>query len=173
MLSDIFIPAAFEKTINVNNAHKFNCKLVVEAANGPTTEAAEAILKEKGVKFLPDILCSAGGVTVSYFEWLKNLEHVRWGRLLRKWEEKSKKNLLDVVQKATGGEEKRYNSAKKELLEGATERDIVYGGLEEVISSATKELLVYAEKYDTDLRTAAYILSITRVNDYYLSSGLI
>ncbi len=85
-LSDIFIPAAFEKSINAKNAHKFNCKLIVEAANGPTTEAAEKILTERGIKFLPDVLCNAGGVTVSYFEWLKNIEHVRWGRLFRKWE---------------------------------------------------------------------------------------
>ena len=84
-LSDIFIPAAFEKSINAKNAHKFNCKLIVEAANGPTTEAAEKILTERGIKFLPDVLCNAGGVTVSYFEWLKNIEHVRWGRLFRKW----------------------------------------------------------------------------------------
>lgn len=77
------------------------------------------------------------------------------------------------MQKATNGDEKKYNLAKKELLEGATERDIVYAGLEEVISSATKDLLAVSEKYDTDLRTAAYILGITRVNDYYLSSGLI
>ncbi len=82
--SDIFIPAAFEKSVNRNNANKFNCKLIVEAANGPTTIEAEKILLSRGVKFLPDILCNAGGVTVSYFEWLKNIDHVRWGRLLRK-----------------------------------------------------------------------------------------
>lgn len=81
--------------------------------------------------------------------------------------------MLDVVQKATGGADKKYNSAKKELLEGATERDIVYGGLEEVISSATQDLIRISEEYNTDLRTAAYILGITRVNDYYLSSGLV
>ena len=100
--SDIFIPAAFEKSINSNNADKFQCKLIVEPANGPTTQAAGKILLSKGVKFLPDVLCNAGGVTVSYFEWLKNLDHVRPGRLSRKWEEKSKKNLIDVILKAAG-----------------------------------------------------------------------
>ena len=84
IFSDIFIPAAFEQAINKNNAHKFQCKLIIEAANGPTTRTAEEILLSKGVSFLPDVLCNGGGVTVSYFEWLKNIEHVRWGRLLRK-----------------------------------------------------------------------------------------
>lgn len=84
LFSDIFIPAAFEQSININNADNFKCKLVVEAANGPTTMKGEEILLKKGVSFLPDVLCNGGGVTVSYFEWLKNIEHVRWGRLLRK-----------------------------------------------------------------------------------------
>jgi len=84
LLSDIFIPAAFEQSVNTNNAEKFNCKLIIEAANGPTTRGAEEILLRRGVSFLPDVLCNGGGVTVSYFEWLKNIEHVRWGRLLRK-----------------------------------------------------------------------------------------
>ncbi len=83
---DFFIPAALEKAINVNNAAKFQAKLIVEAANGPTTMEGEKILLEKGVQFLPDILCNAGGVTVSYFEWLKNLDHVRPGRMQRRWE---------------------------------------------------------------------------------------
>lgn len=82
---DFFIPAALEKSINVNNADKFKAKLIVEAANGPTTLEGEEILLKKGVQFLPDILCNAGGVTVSYFEWLKNLDHVRPGRMTRKW----------------------------------------------------------------------------------------
>ena len=87
---------------------------------------------------------------MSYFEWLKNLDHVRWGRLFRKWEEKSKKNLLEVVQKATGGDEKKYDKARKKLLEGATERDIVYGGLEEIISTATSEVIEISKKLRKD-----------------------
>ena len=152
---------------------RFNCRLVVEAANGPTTVAGEEILRAKGIQFLPDILVNAGGVTVSYFEWLKNLDQVRWGRLFRKWEEKSKKNLLEVVQKATGGDEKKYDKARKKLLEGATERDIVYGGLEEIISTATSEVIEISNQYGVDLRTGAYILAITRLNEYYLGSGLV
>lgn len=80
------MPAAFEKTINISNADKFNAKLIVQAANGPTTLEAERIMLQKGHQFLPDVLCNAGGVTVSYFEWLKNLDHVRPGRMQRKWE---------------------------------------------------------------------------------------
>lgn len=98
---DFFIPAALEKAINVNNANKFQTKLIVEAANGPTTLEGEEILINKGIYFLPDILCNAGGVTVSYFEWLKNLDHVRPGRMQRKWEEKTKDNLINVIQQAT------------------------------------------------------------------------
>ena len=85
IFSDFFIPAAMEKAINKNNAHKFSAKLIVEAANGPTTMEAEQIMLSKGHHFLPDILCNAGGVTVSYFEWLKNIDHVRPGRMQRKW----------------------------------------------------------------------------------------
>jgi glutamate dehydrogenase (NAD(P)+) len=128
LLSDFFIPAAFERSININNAHRFETKLIVEAANGPTTMEGERVLINKGIQFLPDILCNAGGVTVSYFEWLKNLDHVRPGRMQRKWEEKTKKNLLDVIVKATGLPEERFD--RKALLEGATELDIVYAGLE-------------------------------------------
>ena len=84
------------------NSYKFETKLIVEAANGPTTMDGEKILLDKGAHFLPDVLCNGGGVTVSYFEWVKNLDHARPGRMYRKWEEKAKKNLLEIVSDATG-----------------------------------------------------------------------
>lgn len=83
--------------MNKNNAGKFNCKIIAEAANGPTTMAAEKILLSKGIVFLPDILLNAGGVTVSYFEWLTNLDHIRPGRMTRRWEERSKYKLLEAI----------------------------------------------------------------------------
>lgn len=125
LLSDIFIPAALEMSINGNNAARFECKVVVEAANGPTTIEGEKICLAKGIRFLPDVLCNAGGVAVSYFEWLKNLEHVRPGRMQRKWEEKTKHNLIEVISSATG-----TKIDESLLLKGATEKDIVHAGIE-------------------------------------------
>ena len=119
-------------SINKNNAHRFECSIVVEAANGPTTIEGERICTAKGIKFLPDVLCNAGGVSVSYFEWLTNLEHVVPGRMQRKWEEKTKLNLLEVITQATGIE-----VDKSVLLEGAVEKDIVLAGIEEVLTQAT------------------------------------
>lgn len=119
-------------SINKYNAHRFECKIVVEAANGPTTMEGEKICTAKGIRFLPDVLLNAGGVTVSYFEWLKNLEHVIPGRMQRKWEEKTKQNLLEVISQATG-----IQVDQSLLLAGASEKDIVLAGIEEVMTQAT------------------------------------
>lgn len=94
---DLLVPAAFEKAINKDNADQIKCRIVVEAANGPTTIKGEEILISKGISLIPDIMANAGGVTVSYFEWLKNLDHTRPGRLTKKWEERSKRNIIKVV----------------------------------------------------------------------------
>lgn len=167
------MPAAFEKTINMNNADKFQTKLIVEAANGPTTLAAEEKLLSKGVKFLPDILCNAGGVTASYFEWLKNLDHVRPGRLSRKWEEKSKRNMLEVIQRALkGSAEFDLDRTVSLLLEGATEYDIVKSGLEEIMCSSTNEVIITSLKNKVDLRTAAYLNAIRRLHDFFELAGI-
>ncbi len=123
---------------------------------------AEKILLSKGVKFLPDVLCNAGGVTVSYLEWLKNLDHVRPGRMQRKWEEKTRENLLEVILEATGMSPDQVD--KKLLLEGAKERDIIYAGLEEVMSSATNEVINTAREKKLDLRMAAYVNGIRKIH---------
>jgi glutamate dehydrogenase (NAD(P)+) len=131
---------------------------------------AEKILLARGVKFLPDVLCNAGGVAVSYFEWLKNLDHVRPGRMQRKWEEKTRENLLDVILEATGLSESEID--KKLLLEGARERDIVYAGLEEVMSQATTEVIETAKNKKLDLRMAAYVNGIRKLHEFYTLSGI-
>ena len=159
-----------EKSINKNNANRFHAKLIVEAANGPTTLEAEKIMLAKGHQFLPDVLCNAGGVTVSYFEWLKNIDHVRPGRMHRKWEEKTRDNLLDVISNATGIDIENFD--KDLLLEGATERDIVYAGLDEVMSQATREVIDTSLNRKVDLRTAAYINAINKLDEFYTISGI-
>lgn len=155
------------------NADKFQTRLIVEAANGPTTLGAEEKLLAKGAKFLPDILCNAGGVTASYFEWLKNLDHVRPGRLNRKWEEKSKKNMLEVMQKILKGTaEFDLDLMVHQLLEGATEFDIVKSGLEEIMCSATNEVVTTSLKNHVDLRTAAYLNAINRLHKFFELAGV-
>lgn len=170
IFSDFFIPAAIEKSVNAGNAHRFECKLIVEAANGPTTLEAEKILLARGVKFLPDVLCNAGGVAVSYFEWLKNMDHVRPGRMQRKWEEKTRENLIEVILEATGLNPEQVD--KKLLLEGAKERDIIYAGLEEVMSSATTEVINTSREKKLDLRMAAYVNGIRKIHEFYTLAGI-
>ncbi|KAL4427365.1 hypothetical protein ABPG74_002336 [Tetrahymena malaccensis] len=169
---DVFIPAAFEQTVNKNNANKFNCKVISEAANGPTTMAAEEILTKKGVVFFPDILVNAGGVTVSYFEWLKNLDHMRPGRLTRKWEEKSKLNLLHVISDITGLKLHQLEEKHKNLLRGATDKDIVYSGLEEVMSVAVKETKETCLELHCSMRIAVYVNAIRKVHQHFEVAGM-
>lgn len=154
-------------SVNGNNAHRFECRIIVEAANGPTTIEGEKICLAKGIRFLPDVLCNAGGVAVSYFEWLKNLEHVSPGRMSRKWEEKTKNNLIDVITEATG-----ISIDRTQLLKGATEKDIVLAGIEEVMTQATKEVIEISLSRKVDLRTAAYINGIQKIHEFYLLSGI-
>lgn len=167
---DILIPAAVEKSVNKFNADKFKCKIMAEAANGPTTLAGEEILQSKGVLILPDILLNAGGVTVSYFEWLKNLDHMRPGRMIKKWEEKSKLNLLQVIKEQTKlaiNIEERH----KDLLRGPGEVDIVYSGLEEVMCSAVEETKDTSKNLGVSLRIAAYVNAINKVHLTFEESG--
>jgi len=167
---DFAIPAAVEKSINKLNAGKLQCKVLAEAANGPTTLAAEDILTKRGILVLPDILLNAGGVTVSYFEWLKNLDHMRPGRLVKRWEEKSKQNLLQVIANKTG-QEIKLNAEEAKLLRGASELDIVYSGLEEVMCAAVEETVGTSKRLNVPFRIAAYVNAIMKVHKVYEESG--
>jgi glutamate dehydrogenase (NAD(P)+) len=149
---DLLIPAAIEKSIDKNNADRLQCKVVIEGANGPTTFYGEEILLRKGVLVVPDLLINGGGVTVSYFEWLKNLDHIAPGRMTKKYQEKSKQKLLETL-----GYKIPSSSPLNKSLEGANEIDMVYSGLEEYMTKAVKDHWEYAEKHGLNLRDACLV----------------
>lgn len=159
---DFLVPAAVEKSIHKGNADKLKCKAVVEGANGPTTFAAEEILLSKGIIVCPDLLMNGGGVTCSYFEWLKNIDHVSPGKLSKKYEEKSQKKLLEIM----GFQGNDQN------IKGAEEIDIVYSGLEEIMTSAVKENWDFSIKKGFGFRDACLVNSIGKVYACYKECGI-
>lgn len=170
---DIFVPAAFEQTVNLNNADRFRCKIIAEGANGPTTMGAEEILLKKGVVFLPDVVLNGGGVTVSYFEWLKNLDHMRPGRMTKRWEEHSRYKLLQAIQISTG---LRVDIAKNQqaakLLEGPSPRDLVYASLEESMAVAVSETKKTVREMGLSMRMAAYVNAINKLHHHFEVAGI-
>ncbi len=169
---DILIPAALENQINQSNMKRIKTKIIGEAANGPVTPIAEEHLLKKGVIIVPDIYLNAGGVTVSYFEWLKNLSHVRFGRMNKRFEEASNANMADMVEQMTG---KRMSKAERKLIvRGADEIDIVNSGLEETMHFAYVQIrdIWKRNKKIEDLRTAAFTSAINKIADAYLAMGI-
>jgi glutamate dehydrogenase (NAD(P)+) len=169
---DILIPAALENQITLENAKNVKCKVLAEGANGPTTPGAEEILLKKGVFVIPDIYLNAGGVTVSYFEWLKNLSHVRFGRMEKRREEQTMANLVSTIEDAVG--KKIPETLKKKLSKGPSEIDLVNSGLEETMIDAYQEVrsILDTRKNVADLRTAAYVDAIEKVATSYLELGI-
>ncbi|MFK7846583.1 MAG: Glu/Leu/Phe/Val dehydrogenase [Rhodothermales bacterium] len=169
---DILVPAALENQINMENVHRIKAKIIAEAANGPVTADAVDVLVKRGVLILPDIYLNAGGVTVSYFEWLKNLSHVRFGRLQKRFVERSNTKILKKLQEITGHaiseEEAHY------IADGPSEANLVYSGLEDTMVEAYRELLDVREEHDgkIDLRTAAFISSLHKVAYSYELRGI-
>ena len=160
--ADFLIPAAVEKSLHKGNADKIQVKGIFEGANGPTTYAAEQIFLKKGIICTPDLLCNGGGVTCSYFEWLKNLEHIAPGKMTKKYEEKSQMRLLEIM---------GYDIKNSEII-GASELDIVYSGLEEIMCSATKENWDFAVKKNLSFRDACLVNAITKVYNSYKENGI-
>jgi glutamate dehydrogenase (NAD(P)+) len=169
---DILIPAALENVVNVENANRIKAKIIGEAANGPLTPEADEILNPKGVLIVPDMYLNAGGVTVSYFEWLKNLSHVRYGRLEKRFSENMNHHIVNQLEELTG---KTISSIEKEfILHGADEVDLVRSGLEETMISATREIVDIWQKTPAipDMRTAAYVCAINKVATSYAELGI-
>ncbi|WP_368184599.1 Glu/Leu/Phe/Val dehydrogenase [Aestuariibius sp. HNIBRBA575] len=174
---DILIPAALEGVINLENAARIKAPLIIEAANGPVTAGADEILREKGVVIIPDMYANAGGVTVSYFEWVKNLSHIRFGRMQRRQEEARHELIvreLERLDESMGDRWSLNGNFKERYLRGADELELVRSGLDDTMRTAYQSMSnVWHERSDVeDLRTAAYLVSIDRVAQSYTAKGL-
>ena len=174
---DILIPAALEGVINLSNAARIKALLIIEAANGPITAGADDVLREKGVVIIPDLYANAGGVTVSYFEWVKNLSHIRFGRMQRRQEESRHElivNELERLSRDTGIGWTLSPDFKQKYLRGAGELELVRSGLDDTMRTAYQAMReVWHDRHDVpDLRMAGFLVSIARVAASYRAKGL-
>jgi glutamate dehydrogenase (NAD(P)+) len=169
---DILIPAALENQITSENVDRIRAKIVAEAANGPVTSEASEALHGRGIMVLPDAFINAGGVTVSYFEWLKNLSHVRFGRMDKRFEQATFSGILSVVEELTG--KTIDHDVFAQMSHGADEADLVDSGLEETMINAYHEILGIQRERDSamDLRTASFICAIQKISKVYLELGI-
>jgi len=169
---DILVPAALESVITEFNAGKIKARIIAEAANGPITAGAEKILVDAGKLIIPDLYLNAGGVTVSYFEWLKNLSHMRFGRMEKRFNQNAFDRLVTTVERLTG--QTISDRERSMLTKGAEEIDLVRSGLEETMINAyhqIREIQVQNPKI-RDLRTAAFVNAITKISNDYISLGI-
>lgn len=174
---DILIPAALEGVINKSNAERVQAPLIIEAANGPVTAGANDILAAKGCVIIPDMYANAGGVTVSYFEWVKNLSHIRFGRMQRRQEESRHQLIVDELERLSADSGVGWQLSpdfKERYLRGADELELVRSGLDDTMRIAYQAMRdVWHGRDDVpDLRTAAYLVSIDKVAQSYRAKGL-
>ena len=174
---DILIPAALEGVINLSNAERIKAPLIIEAANGPITAGADDILRQKGTVIIPDLYANAGGVTVSYFEWVKNLSHIRFGRMQRRQEEARHQLVIDELERLSADTGIGWTLSpdfKQKYLRGADELELVRSGLDDTMRIAYQSMRdVWHGRDDVeDLRTAGYIVAIQKVAASYRAKGL-
>ncbi|RMH21823.1 MAG: Glu/Leu/Phe/Val dehydrogenase [Acidobacteria bacterium] len=169
---DVLVPAALENQITMDNAGRIQARIIAEAANGPVTADASEHLQRKGVMIIPDAYLNAGGVVVSYFEWVKNLAHVRHGRLQRRWQSSVYKDVLAKLERMTG--ERFPLDVKRNFIDGPSELDLVNSGLEETMAAAYQEIRQAKESHGPgcDLRSAAFVVAIDKIVAAYENLGI-
>ena len=172
MECDILIPAAMEAQITRNNAPRIRAKLIAEAANGPVTYEADEILRNNGVVILPDAYVNAGGVIVSYFEWIRNISHIRFGRMQRRLDEQRGHHISNALQHLTGQELPSH--LKDPLTNGADELALVRSGLDDSMRSAFQAIKQMRDSGPNieDYRTAAFVVAVEKISRYYLDIGV-
>ncbi len=169
---DVLVPAALENQITAENAPRIKARIIAEAANGPTTFDGSQILDAAGKLVIPDAYLNAGGVVVSYFEWLKNLSHVRFGRLEKRFEERAYRGLLQAIE---SGGSRRFTEQEADLLaHGATEEDLVESGLEDIMVDSYQQIrnIYLTNDGCPNLRTAAFISAINKIVRCYEELGI-
>lgn len=169
---DILIPAALEAQIHEGNAERIRTKLICEAANGPVTFEADRILKQQGITVLPDANVNAGGVTVSYFEWIRNLAHMRFGRMERRYDEMRGQHNVDALEELT--DRKIPDAVRRNLVKGADELDLVRSGLDDTMRLAYQQIReeLHCNPAIGDFRTAAFAVAIRKISRSYLDIGI-
>jgi len=167
---DVLVPAALENQITHINVDRIRAKIIVEGANGPVTADASEKLLSRGVLIVPDIYTNAGGVTVSYFEWVKNLSHMRFGRMEKRFQERTNEQIVQAVEEVIG--KPLVAGARQKAIEAAGEEELVNSGLEETMIAAYAELRAIQKDRSVDLRTAAFINAIGKVAMAYTQRGI-
>ena len=168
---DILVPAALENQITVDNAERLQAPLIVEAANGPTTAEADTILRQRGTVIIPDLYANAGGVTVSYFEWVKNLSHMRYGRMAKRVGVQTQRRMISGIEALTG--QTFPSTLREEVLHGIDELELVNSGLEETMVQGFHDIIeIMRQQSIDDLRTAAFVCGLKKVVTAYEQLGI-
>jgi len=168
---DVLIPAAMENQITMENAPRIRAKVIAEAANGPITFAADDFFRQAGKVIIPDVFLNAGGVTVSYFEWIKNLSHIRFGRMDKRMQEMRGGHIIEVIETMVG--KKVPDVMARKIKYGADELDLIRSGLDDTMRKGYQEIRdVWNDPKVTDLRTAAFVVGIQKIARHYLEMGI-